>query len=173
MFLFLLYYYNKYNLLFVSCFRPGGLLIFIIIDLEIWSHLIIDLTFPCWVWPPWFHMMSGPQSLPTNPHLLSPWQLRWNIDPEWSVLPLNWSKVKRDHYCSMCGCVRTHDLQIWQVWEGLNRLTLLLLRTSRRCQRLSANPTLFVNWRTKVPEPWLIFRLGVPPMSSKWVNNQN
>lgn len=45
-------------------------------------------------------------------------------------------------------------------------LTLLLLRTSRRCQRLSATPMLFASWRTKVPEPWFIFRLGVPPISS-------
>lgn len=46
-------------------------------------------------------------------------------------------------------------------------LTLLLLLTSRRCQRLSATPILLVNWRTRVPEPWLIFRLGVPAISSE------
>lgn len=46
--------------------------------------------------------------------------------------------------------------------------TLLLLLTSRRCQRRSATPMLLLfNRRTKVPEPWLIFRLGVPPISSE------
>lgn len=45
-------------------------------------------------------------------------------------------------------------------------LALLLLLTSRRCQRLSATPMLFASCRTNVPEPWFIFRLGVPPISS-------
>lgn len=46
--------------------------------------------------------------------------------------------------------------------------TLLLLLTSRRCQRPSATPMLLLfNRRTRVPEPWLIFRLGVPPISSE------
>lgn len=47
-------------------------------------------------------------------------------------------------------------------------LTLLLLRTSSRCQRLSATLTFPGSWSTSVPEPWLIFRVGVPSISSGW-----
>lgn len=59
------------------------------------------------------------------------------------------------------------------IWLECACLTLLLLLTSKRCQRLSATPTLFVNWSTKVPEPWLIFRLGVPPISSEEDNDEH
>ena len=46
--------------------------------------------------------------------------------------------------------------------------TLLLLRTSSRCHRLSATFTLPGNCSTTVPEPWLIFKVGVPSISSRW-----
>lgn len=46
--------------------------------------------------------------------------------------------------------------------------TLLLLRTSSRCHRLSATFTLLGNCSTTVPEPWLIFKVGVPSISSRW-----
>lgn len=45
--------------------------------------------------------------------------------------------------------------------------TLLLLRMSSRCQRRSATFTLLGNWSTTVPEPWLIFSVGVPSISSE------
>lgn len=47
-------------------------------------------------------------------------------------------------------------------------LTLLLLRTSSRCQRLSATLMFPGSCSTSVPEPWLIFKVGVPSISSGW-----
>lgn len=70
-----------------------------------WLHLNIYLTCPGWVWPRGFRRMSGPPSLPTSPRPPSPWWLHWNIDPGWSVLPLNWGRVGRGHCCCMYGCV--------------------------------------------------------------------
>lgn len=51
--------------------------------------------------------------------------------------------------------------------------TLLLLRTSRRCHLLSATLMLPGNCSTTVPEPWLIFKVGVPSISSKWTEKRN
>lgn len=60
-----------------------------------------------------------------------------------------------------------HQVQRWPRLRFM-ALTLLLLRTSSRCHRLSATFTLPGNCNTTVPEPWLIFKVGVPSISSGW-----
>lgn len=39
---------------------------------------------------------------------------------------------------------------------------------SSRCHRLSATSMLPGNCKTTVPEPWFIFKVGVPSISSRW-----
>lgn len=62
----------------------------------------------------------------------------------------------------------TQENTLYWIVKRVTSLTLLLLRTSSRCHRLSATFTLPGNCSTTVPEPWLIFKVGVPSISSRW-----